>query len=201
MKTDIILIGDSISAQWRRQLSCYLGSETHDDPTVKDEITEAFYRHRPDKRNEVVADWTGFHIPTPDNDNDAAPVRKLVLRPEKRDYPLTHTLAFLEYCLDNYHNDFPGAKPIIVINIGLHYNHWEGEEVHELHKDVKLLAQTCIDKNSWCVFRETSPHYFETDAGNGLFKQIGGKCIRKPVEPSANSTNGAIRACTAPCTK
>mmetsp|Transcript_34022 Transcript_34022/g.41684 ORF Transcript_34022/g.41684 Transcript_34022/m.41684 type:complete len:409 (+) Transcript_34022:24-1250(+) len=183
---DLILMGDSTTFQWVGHLKCYLDGvdSTEDIPTL---LSKGFRNALPEWRDKDIQQFSGFDVPSTE---EGLPAQRVIY---SRNYgktkrkPSRHdaNVASMEYFNNFYPRETSRPRPIFVINIGLHYNVWknhnEGQMDH-YRRDLRALFKQCYDLGAQCIIRETTPQWFDTELGNGLYPNFPWWCIKEPVK-------------------
>eukprot|EP00586_Coscinodiscus_wailesii_P006343 CAMPEP_0172487580 /NCGR_PEP_ID=MMETSP1066-20121228/16718_1 /TAXON_ID=671091 /ORGANISM="Coscinodiscus wailesii, Strain CCMP2513" /LENGTH=412 /DNA_ID=CAMNT_0013254277 /DNA_START=59 /DNA_END=1297 /DNA_ORIENTATION=+ len=212
---DLVLMGDSMTRQWFEQLSCYLGgydkwqgyaaAPIEDNREILEErISKSLMKSSPlwKKRGTLaqylmadsVSGFGAFDIP---RSIRGEPSQK-VLYHNTNSISLPEFRDLVTYYNEVYRHTFHREKPIIVINIGMHYNR-DTPNLNEgkLRNHVHNLAKHCRDIGARCIFRETSPQHFDTPAGDGLYMKNAPhqKCMSQPPESfsTLNQWRNAVR--------
>eukprot|EP00586_Coscinodiscus_wailesii_P020062 CAMPEP_0172493576 /NCGR_PEP_ID=MMETSP1066-20121228/25007_1 /TAXON_ID=671091 /ORGANISM="Coscinodiscus wailesii, Strain CCMP2513" /LENGTH=387 /DNA_ID=CAMNT_0013263797 /DNA_START=86 /DNA_END=1249 /DNA_ORIENTATION=+ len=178
---DLVVIGDSVSRDWVEHLQCYLSGITNDN--IKAEIHEGFLNSFPEWRHRPYQEMTAFEVPPEENGLMMQRVlySKLYYEDTKVFPSLESNLAAIEYFTNIYPRDTWRRKPVLVINIGLQYNALTPGDVEQLRSDWRAIIKKCYKLHAQCIFRETSPQYFETMKGDGIYPgEQTGDCIQEP---------------------
>lgn len=195
--SDIVFVGDSLSKQWFKTLYCYLGGsgiiDDMYDKLLEADIKESFYRFKPSWRGQKRMNMKGTNIfdvyrspMNKEGKTSTQSIHHIGLSIEWADFN-----TFLDYYNERYPHDFSRPRPIFIINKGMHFNLMgqKSRNANALKKKLDKLVHYCRNTGSKCIFRETTPQHFASDAGDGLwpgFDKAKKHCL--PTPPASFQT-------------
>mmetsp|Transcript_12420 Transcript_12420/g.15538 ORF Transcript_12420/g.15538 Transcript_12420/m.15538 type:complete len:410 (+) Transcript_12420:33-1262(+) len=199
--SDILIIGDSVSRQFYTALACWLGryeiGMEHHDPELANEIKESYYVARPTQRPQTPSKVghfvQAFRVPSKKMEPGSFMNNSVMYLPAKNSKP-KKLVKILDYFNGQYMTDFNKPKPIIVMNVGLHFNLFDEKEWYHPKSELEVLytemAMYCQSTDSRCIFRETSPQHFENEVGDGLYPEVlGDHCMAESPESFTTLNN------------
>lgn len=198
MGGDMVLVGDSVTRLWNGELKCYLGARhapdaDEEEDTFLPDMMEQFLKYSPEWRKLVDLNKFGkpSYFKTPAEAKDVPSQRVMYLPFTGRTSSgVEMNLALMEYLNNQYPLDFSRQRPFFVINIGLHYNRQDGLE-EDYRIDMKTLILHCRKLGARCIFRETTPQYWDNPQKDGSYPGLENAtgCFQKTKKFFGTLTN------------